>query len=163
MAAADALLAVSVELEGGRIVHQSFISADVAKACGNVGHLWEKVASSLEPEALAKCGSMRKVLVLAAPAATHPVGFCMRAENSVASILDMGVTAVKFEAAKPVLPAPLRPLGLVLNRAPALPRRSGLSWFRAVGEARAAVPSTSKVGTAVLWLWPSREREEKGH
>ena len=122
MAAADALLAVSVELEGGRIVHQSFISTDVAKACGNVGHLWEKVASSLEPEALAKCGSMRKVSVLAAPAATHLVGFCMQAENSVASILDMGVTAVKFQAAKPMLPAPPPlSLALALRREPAIP------------------------------------------
>ena len=122
MAAAHALLAVSVELEGGRIVHQSFISTDVAKACGNVGHLWEKVASSLEPEALAKCGSMRKVSVLAAPAATHLVGFCMQAENSVASILDMGVTAVKFQAAKPMLPAPPPlSLALALRREPAIP------------------------------------------
>ena len=117
MAAADALLAVSVELEGGRIVHQSFISADVAKACGNVGHLWEKVASSSEPGALSKCGSMRKVSVLAAPAATHPVGFCMQAENRVASILDMGVTAVKIQAATPMLPAP-PPLSLALALGP---------------------------------------------
>ena len=57
----------------------------------------------------------------AIPGATHLAGFSIMAENNVASILDMGVTAVKFEAAKPVLPAPLRPLGLVLNRAPALP------------------------------------------
>ena len=57
----------------------------------------------------------------AIPGATYLVGFSIKAENSVASIFDMGVTAVKFEAARPVLPAPLRPLGLVLNRAPALP------------------------------------------
>ena len=126
MAAADALLAVSVELEGGRIVHHSFISTDAAKACGNVGHLWEKVASSLEPEALAKCGSMRKVPVLAAPAATHPAGFCMQAESSVASILDMGVTAVKFQAATPMLPAPPPlSLALALRREPAAPSELG--------------------------------------
>ena len=122
MLAAETFLAYSIEQEGGLIVHRGFISTALAKACGLFGNLWEKVAGDLEPGAFAKCGLITKVAVVAAiPGATHLVGFSIRAENSVASILDMGVTAVKFEAAKPVLPAPLRPLGLVLNRAPALP------------------------------------------
>ena len=122
MLAAGTLLAYSAEQEGGLIVHRGFISAALAKACGLFGDLWEKVASDLEPDAFAKCGLITEVVVVAAiPGATHFAGFSIEAENNVASILDMGVTAVKFEAAKPVLPAPLRPPDLVLNRAPAPP------------------------------------------
>ena len=65
---------------------------------------------------------MRKVSVLAAPAATHLVGFCMQAENSVASTLDMGVTVAKFQDAAPMLPAPPPlSLALALRREPATP------------------------------------------
>jgi hypothetical protein len=122
MLAAESLLLYHAEQEGGLIVHRGFISAALAKACGLFGNLWEKVSSDLEPDAFAKCGLITEVAVVAAiPGATHLVGFSSKAEKNVAGIFDMGVTAAKFEATKPVLPAPLRPLGLVLNRAPALP------------------------------------------
>jgi len=191
MLAAETMLAYSIEQEGGRIVHGGFIKTALAKACGLFGNLWEKVASDLEPGAFAQCGSITNVAVVATmPEATHLAGFSIRAENSVASILDMGVTAVKFQAAKPALPAPVRPLGLVLNRAPAIPPlepelgsgrpandelyaklRAQLMIDGAKGHRDPKIAKkfmgkvvkllyASKGGAAVLWLWPSRERAE---
>ena len=191
MLAAETLLAYSIEQEGGLIVHGGFIKTALAKACGLFGNLWEKVASDLEPGAFAQCGSITNVAVVATmPEATHLAGFSIRAENSVASILDMGVTAVKFQAAKPALPAPVRPLGLVLNRAPAIPPLEpelgsgrpandelyaklraqlmidGVKGHRDPKIAKKFMGKVvkllyaSKGGAAVLWLWPSRERAE---